>query len=76
MKTVTYTSHTPFAPCHLGIAVGPFEYVDLSEYRERDEDEKLGENAISIHAYCLPGRSQELKNSALFMPKVTNRDGS
>ena len=44
--------------------------MELSEFRESDEDEKLGQNAVHVHAFCLPGRAEEVKNSCMFMAKV------
>ena len=58
------------APQHIGFAIGPFELVDLAVFRESDEDDKLGQNAISVHGYCLPGRMEEVKNTCLPMAKV------
>lgn len=49
---------------HVGFAVGPFEHVALwSEFRTEESDEKLGANAAKIHGYCLPGRSDEVRNT-------------
>ena len=46
---------------HIAFAVGPFEHIDLwSEFRTEEADEKLGPNAAKIHAYCLPGRVEEV----------------
>jgi transcription initiation factor TFIID subunit 2 len=49
---------------HVGFAIGPFEHVDLAAFREADEEEKLGRSAVKIDAYCLPGRAEELRNTA------------
>lgn len=49
---------------HIGFAVGPFESIDLwSEYRTEESDERLGANAAKIHAYCLPGRAGEVRDT-------------
>lgn len=69
-KTVSFVCSTLVAPQHIAFAVGPFEYFDLSELRESDEDTKLGENAIRLHGYCLPGRSAEVANTCFPMAKV------
>ena len=61
---------TAVAPQHIGFAIGPFEYVDLAEFRESDEDDKLGQNAVLLHGYCLPGRADELRNTCLPLAKV------
>ncbi len=55
---------------HLGFAIGPFEHVDLAEFRESDEDERLGQNAVPVHGFCLPGRIDDIKNTCLPMAKV------
>lgn len=57
-------------PQHIGFAIGPFEHVDLAEFRESDEDDKLGQNAIPVHGFCLPGRVDELRNTCLPLAKV------
>jgi len=56
---------------HLGFAIGPFEHVDLAEFRESDEDERLGHNAVPVHGFCLPGRIDDIKNTCLPMAKVS-----
>ncbi|KAI9734199.1 MAG: hypothetical protein M1834_002299 [Cirrosporium novae-zelandiae] len=61
---------TPVAPQHIGFAVGPFEHVNLSEFRESDEDDHLGQNAIPVHGYCLPGRAEEVRNTCIPMAKA------
>ena len=61
---------TAVAAQHIGFAIGPFEYVNLAEFRELDEDEKLGQSAIPVHGFCLPGRANDLKNTCLPMAKV------
>lgn len=54
----------------LGFAIGPFDDVDLSEFRELDDDEKLGEAAIRVHGYCLPGRAPEVRNACMPLAKA------
>ena len=51
--------------------IGPFEHVDLGEYRESDEDDKLGQNAVLTHGFCLPGRAEEMKNTCIPLAKVS-----
>ncbi|KAH6669425.1 putative transcription initiation factor TFIID subunit 2 [Halenospora varia] len=49
---------------HIGFAIGPFEQVDLSEYREDEDGEKLGQGqALQLLGYCLPGRADEVRHS-------------
>ncbi|KAF2869456.1 hypothetical protein BDV95DRAFT_498745 [Massariosphaeria phaeospora] len=66
-KTASFTCAVPVLPQHIGIAVGVFEEVDLSEYRNTSDDERLGSNAIRVHAFCLPGRADEVRNSAMML---------
>lgn len=44
--------------------------MDLAQFRESDEDERLGQNAVPVHGFCLPGRGGEIKNTCLPMAKV------
>ncbi|KAF2154641.1 hypothetical protein K461DRAFT_266033 [Myriangium duriaei CBS 260.36] len=70
-RTVSFACASPVAARHIGFAVGPFEMIDLSaEFRQADEDEKLGQSAIKVLGYCLPGRSDELRNTCLPMSKA------
>ncbi|PHH78364.1 hypothetical protein CDD80_6987 [Ophiocordyceps camponoti-rufipedis] len=49
----------------LGFAVGPFEHIDLSsEFRAEEDEVKLGMSALKIHAYCMPGRGEWVRNTA------------
>ena len=62
-KTMTFECQSSSAQ-HISFAIGPFEHVDLwSEFRTEEADEKLGSNAAKIHAYCLPGRVDEVLHS-------------
>lgn len=70
MKTVSFNISSPLAPQQIGFAIGPFEYVNLAEFRESDEDETLGQNAIPVDGFCLPGRTEEVRNTCLPMAKV------
>lgn len=47
------------------------EKVDLARYRESDEDDRLGQNAVPVHAYCLPGRASDVANTCLPLAKVS-----
>ncbi|KAF2403964.1 hypothetical protein EJ06DRAFT_527544 [Trichodelitschia bisporula] len=59
---------TPVAPHHIGFVVGPFEEVDLAEFRESEEDQMLGQNAVGVHGFCLPGRADEVRNCCMPLP--------
>ena len=38
--------------------------------RFHDEDEKLGENAVRVHGFCLPGRANDVRNTCTPLPQV------
>ncbi|KAL4923460.1 transcription initiation factor TFIID subunit TAF2 [Aspergillus undulatus] len=69
-KTVSFASYSPLSARQVGFAVGPFEYVNLADFRESDQDEQLGQNAIPLHAFCLPGRGDEVRNTCFPMAKA------
>jgi transcription initiation factor TFIID subunit 2 len=63
-KTVSFFCSTIVAPQHIGFAIGPFEQVDLTEFRDEDEDEKLGQaQLVPVWGYCLPGRAEEVRHT-------------
>ncbi|TVY49814.1 Transcription initiation factor TFIID subunit [Lachnellula occidentalis] len=64
-KVISFQCGTVVAPHHIGFSIGPFEQVDLAaEFREDEDGEKLGqEQALAISGYCLPGRSNEVRNT-------------
>ncbi|KAI1004234.1 Transcription initiation factor TFIID subunit 2 [Podosphaera aphanis] len=63
-KILSFLCSTVVAPHHIGFAVGPFESVDLSEFREVGDEDKLEQaQAIPVLGYCLPGRSDELRHT-------------
>lgn len=70
--SASFTIDTPAGvlPQHIGIVVGPFQHVDLSEYRDTSEDDRLQDEAIKVHAFCLPGREDEVRNSAMMIAKT------
>jgi transcription initiation factor TFIID subunit 2 len=72
-KTVSFSISSSVAPQQIGFALGPFEYLNLAEFRESDEDENLGQNAIPVDGFCLPGRADEVRNTCLPMAKVSIR---
>jgi transcription initiation factor TFIID subunit 2 len=47
----------------IGFAIGPFEEIKLSDFRVPEDD--VGQNAVEVLGYCLPGRSDELRNTCL-----------
>jgi transcription initiation factor TFIID subunit 2 len=66
-KTIKFSCNIPVAPRHIGFAIGPFEQVDLGlENREEDDEETLAQGqAMPVFGYCLPGRSDELRNTCI-----------
>lgn len=67
-KIVRFFCNTIVAPQHVGFAIGPFELVDLSEYREAEDDEKLGQGqTVPVTGYCLPGRADEVRYTCAAM---------
>lgn len=69
-KTVSFASYSALSARQIGFAVGPFEYVNLADFRESDQDEQLGQNAIPLHAFCLPGRGDEVQNTSFPMAQA------
>ena len=69
-KTSSFTCILPVSALHVGFAVGPFEAVNLAAFRDSDEDDKLGRNAITIHGFCLPGRGNDLRNACYPLAKA------
>jgi transcription initiation factor TFIID subunit 2 len=62
-KIMTFESQLSAAQ-HIAFAIGPFEHIQLwSEFRTEEADEKLGANAAKIHAYCLPNRAHDVRNT-------------
>ncbi|KAF2636158.1 hypothetical protein P280DRAFT_460500 [Massarina eburnea CBS 473.64] len=61
---------TGILPQHLGIVIGPFQHVDLSDFRDTAEDDRLQDEAIKVHAFCLPGKEDEVRNSAMVIPRT------
>jgi transcription initiation factor TFIID subunit 2 len=62
-KIVTFLCSTLIAPQHIGFAIGPFEQIDLSEYREVADDEKLGQQTVPVLGYGLPGRADQVRHT-------------
>ena len=71
-KTVSFICATPISAQHVGFAIGPFELVDLSKFRESDEDDRLGQNAIPVQGFCLPGRSMDVENTCVPLAKAVD----
>lgn len=69
-RVVSFSTTSLLAARQIGFAVGPFEHLNLAEFRDSQEDDQLGQNAMDIHAYCLPGRMEELRNTCLPMARA------
>lgn len=69
-KTTSFVCAKEVSAQHVGFAIGPFEQVDLAAFRESDEDERLGQNAIPVLGFCLPGRAEDVKNTCFPIAKV------
>jgi transcription initiation factor TFIID subunit 2 len=69
-KTASFTCESLVLPQHIGFVIGPFEHVDLSDYRDLADEERLAESAIKVHAFCLPGREDEVRNSAMMLARA------
>jgi transcription initiation factor TFIID subunit 2 len=69
-KICSFSLATPVAAHHVAFAVGPFEEVDLSVFRDSEDDERLGGRATRLHGFCLPGRLEQLKNTCLPMTRA------
>ncbi|KIW91684.1 uncharacterized protein Z519_07652 [Cladophialophora bantiana CBS 173.52] len=65
LKTMSFSCSQQLAPQQIGFAIGPFEQVNLSELRDAQEVADIGRNAVEMLAYCLPGRSEETRNTCL-----------
>jgi transcription initiation factor TFIID subunit 2 len=66
-KTARFVLSSIVAAQHIGFAIGPFEQVDLTEYREQEDEEKIGQNTLRVWGYCLPGKSEQVRNTCLSM---------
>lgn len=44
--------------------------MDLARFRTESEGDRLQDQAVRVHAFCLPGREDELSNSAMMIPRV------
>ncbi len=69
-KSTSFLCSNSLSAQQIGFAIGPFEHVDLAEFRDSDEDERLGQRALPVHGFCLPGRADDIKNTCLPLAKV------
>ncbi|KAL9126218.1 MAG: hypothetical protein Q9217_004698 [Psora testacea] len=71
-KTTSFICTNAISAQHVGFAIGPFEHVNLAGFREDEEDDRLGQNAVPVHGFCLPGRIEETKNTCLPLAKAVD----
>lgn len=71
-KTMKFRHTVPVPPQAVAFAVGPFQKINLSEFRNEEEDDKMGTNVVEVVGYALPGREAEVRNTCLFMPKAVD----
>lgn len=64
-KTVQFACLEKISAQQLGFAVGPFERIDLNVFRDPEDQDKLGESAVQMYGYCLPRRSEEVRNTCM-----------
>lgn len=69
-KTLKFEQLQAVAPQHISIAAGPFERVNLSEYRDVETEEAMGTMSVDVLGYSLPGREPDLRNTCMFIPKA------
>ena len=64
-KTVQFACLEKVSAQQIGFAVGPFERIDLNVFRDPEDQDKLGESAVQMYGYCLPRRSEEVRNTCM-----------
>lgn len=64
-KIVSFACLERLSARQIGFAVGPFERVDLTTFRDPEDQDRLGDNAVQMFGYCLPRRSEEVRNTCL-----------
>jgi hypothetical protein len=71
LRKWVFHCETPVAAHHIGFAIGPFERVNLTEFRENENEEQLKLQAVNIYGFCLPGRVAELRNIGMPLTMVS-----
>lgn len=74
-KTIKFKHSVAVTPQAIMFAIGPFTKVSLGEFRDEQQDDKLGTNLVEVIGYALPEREEELKNTCMFLPRVSCADG-
>ena len=69
-KTTTFMVTSVVSPQQIGFVIGPFEHIDLGEFRQANERDRVGQNSVPLGGFCLPGRASEVRNTCLPMAKA------
>ncbi|CAB08750.3 TATA-binding protein associated factor Taf2 [Schizosaccharomyces pombe] len=69
-KTVYFSVTTPVAPNYIAFAAGPFKHINLTDFREPEDDDAMGSSAIDITGYYLPKYAEEVENTCVFLYKA------
>lgn len=69
-KTVSFSCTNYVSAQQIGVAVGPFERVNLTEFRDNQQEDELAQGTVELTGYCLPGRTSELRNTCLPIPRA------
>lgn len=69
-KTISFAQATPTGASHIGFTAGPFKKVNLTDFRESEEDDAMGASAVDVFGYHLPGRENDMKNTCFFIYKA------
>ena len=64
-KTTTFILASTVSPQQIGFAIGPFERIDLGDFRNGSHEDRISQNAIPLYGFCLPGRADEVRNTCL-----------
>ncbi|KAF2435759.1 hypothetical protein EJ08DRAFT_692336 [Tothia fuscella] len=62
MREWVFYCELPVPAHHVGFTIGPFERVNLTEFRENQRDEQGKFQPVNVYGFCLPGRVPELRN--------------
>ncbi|KAG8527082.1 uncharacterized protein KY384_008511 [Bacidia gigantensis] len=63
LRTSSFIYSKEISAQHVGFSIGPFDQVDLGSFRRSEEDDRLGPQAVTLHGYCLPRRTSDLRNT-------------
>ncbi|EEB09695.1 TATA-binding protein associated factor Taf2 [Schizosaccharomyces japonicus yFS275] len=69
-KTVYFTVNTPVSAQYICFAAGPFHHINLTDFREAEDDDAMGSSAVEISGYYLPKYLDEVQNTCAFIYKA------